>query len=75
MQTSPQQNWRLRQDLVTDDWEGYHRLIPESQNSSPAKTRPSPSNKKMTNVAFVFARFRRRTKVVAKAVEMSLATN
>jgi insertion element IS1 protein InsB len=55
--------------FVTDDWEGYHRLIPESQLFT-GKDLTVPIEQDNSNIRHFLARFRRRTKVVSKAVEM-----
>ena len=55
--------------FVTDDWEGYHRLIPESQLFA-GKDLTVPIEQDNSNIRHFLARFRRRTKVVSKAVEM-----
>src|SRR5271154_3648458 len=55
--------------LVIDDWEGYHRLIPESQLFI-GKDLTVPIEQDNSNIRHFLARFRRRTKVVSKAEEM-----
>jgi insertion element IS1 protein InsB len=55
--------------LVTDDWEGYHRLIPEDQLFT-GKDLTAPIEQDNSNIRHFLARFRRRTKVVSKVVEM-----
>ena len=55
--------------FVTDDWEGYHRPIPESQLFT-GKDLTVPIEQDNSNIRHFLARFRRRTKVVSKAVEM-----
>jgi hypothetical protein len=48
---------------------GYHRLIPESQLFT-GKDLTVPIEQDNSNIRHFLARFRRRTKVVSKAVEM-----
>ena len=55
--------------FVTDDWEGYHRLIPEDQLFT-GKDLTVPIEQDNSNIRHFLARFRRRTKVVSKVVEM-----
>src|SRR5271163_948529 len=55
--------------FVTDDWEGYHRLIPESQLFT-GKDLTFPIEQDNSNIRHFLARFRRRTKVVSKVAEM-----
>src|SRR5277367_3565350 len=55
--------------FVTDDWEGYHRLIPESQLFT-GKDLSFPIEQDNSNIRHFLARFRRRTKVVSKVAEM-----
>jgi insertion element IS1 protein InsB len=69
VQTSPQQIGVEGKTFVTDDWEGYHRLIPESQLFT-GKDLTVPIEQDNSNIRHFLARFRRRTKVVSKAVEM-----
>ena len=60
--------------FVTDDWEGYHRLIPEAQLFT-GKDLTFPIEQDNSNVRHCLARFRRRTKVVSKCrvmVDLSL---
>jgi insertion element IS1 protein InsB len=57
--------------FVTDDWEGYHRLIPESQLFT-GKDLTVPIEQDNSNIRHFLARFRRRTKVVSNAVEIVL---
>ncbi len=47
--------------FITDDWEGFHRLIPQDQLFT---------GKDLTNIRHYLARFRRRTKIVSKCPEM-----
>jgi insertion element IS1 protein InsB len=59
---------------VTDDWEGYHRNIPEDQlfTGKDLTVRIEQDN---SNIRHYLARFRRRTKVVSKSemmVDLSL---
>ena len=55
--------------FVTDDWDGYHRLIPESQLFT-GKDLTVPIEQANSNIRHFLARFRRRTKVVSKSIEM-----
>ena len=55
--------------FVTDDWEGYHRLIPEDQLFT-GKDLTFPIEPDNSNIRHFLARFRRRTKVVSKTLEM-----
>lgn len=60
--------------FVTDDWEGYHRLIPQAQLFT-GKDLTFPIEQDNSNVRHYLARFRRRTKVVSKCrtmVDLSL---
>ena len=60
--------------FVTDDWEGYHRVIPEAQLFT-GKDLTFPIEQDNSNVWHCLARFRRRTKVVSKCrtmVDLSL---
>jgi insertion element IS1 protein InsB len=57
------------QIFVTDDWDGYHRLISESQLFT-GKDLTFPIEQENSNIRHFLARFRRRTKVVSKVVEM-----
>ena len=69
MPKAPQQNRPRRQDVVTDDWEGYHRLIPDDQLFT-GKDLTVPIEQDNSNIRYFLARFRRRAKVVSKVVEM-----
>ena len=51
--------------FVTDDWEGYHRVIPEDQLFT-GKDLTFPIEQDNSNVRHCLARFRHRTKVVSK---------
>src|SRR5580704_5753836 len=51
--------------FVTDDWEGYHRLIPDDQLFT-GKELTVPIEQDNSNIRHFLARFRRRTKVVSK---------
>ncbi len=51
--------------FVTDDWEGYHRVIPEDQLFT-GKDLTFPIEQDNSNVRHCLARFRCRTKVVSK---------
>jgi len=55
--------------FVTDDWDGYHRLISESQLFT-GKDLTFSIEQDNSNIRHFLARFRRRTKVVSKVVEM-----
>jgi insertion element IS1 protein InsB len=55
--------------FVTDDWEGFHRLIPESQLFT-GKDLTFPIEQDNSNIRHYLARFRRRTKVVSKCATM-----
>ena len=60
--------------FVTDDWEGYHRLVPEAQLFT-GKDLTFPIEQDNSNVRHCLERFRRRTKVVSKCrtmVDLSL---
>jgi len=60
--------------FVTDDWEGYHRVIPQGQLFT-GKDLTFPIEQDNSNVRHCLARFRRRTKVVSKCrtmVDLSL---
>ena len=60
--------------FITDDWEGYHRLIPQDQLFT-GKDLTFPIEQDNSNVRHYLARFRRRTKVVSKCrtmVDLSL---
>jgi insertion element IS1 protein InsB len=55
--------------FITDDWEGYHRLIPEGQLFT-GKDLTYPIEQNNSDIRHFLARFRRRTKVVSKSQEM-----
>jgi len=60
--------------FVTDDWEGYHRVIPEAQLFT-GKDLTFPIEQDNSNIRHCLARFRRRTKVVSRCrtmVDLSL---
>jgi insertion element IS1 protein InsB len=60
--------------FVTDDWDGYHRLIPESQLFT-GKDLTVSIEQDNSNIRHFVARLRRRTKVVSKLevmVDLSL---
>ena len=59
--------------FVTDDWEGYHRLIPEKQLYT-GKDLTFPIEQDNGNIRHYLARFHRRTKVVSKCPGMVAAT-
>ncbi|WP_048670235.1 IS1 family transposase, partial [Candidatus Competibacter denitrificans] len=54
--------------FITDDWPGYHRLIPAAQLTT-GKHLTFPIEQDNSNIRHVLARFRRRTKVVSKTEE------
>ena len=51
--------------FITDDWEGFHRLIPKGQLFT-GKDLTFPIEQDNSNIRRYLARFRRRTKVVSK---------
>lgn len=55
--------------FITDDWEGYHRLIPENQLFT-GKDLTAAIERDNSNIRHLLARFRRRTKVVSKSETM-----
>jgi insertion element IS1 protein InsB len=55
--------------FLTDDWDGFHRLIPEDQRFT-GKDLTFPIEQDNGNVRHYLARFRRRTKVVSKSERM-----
>ena len=55
--------------FVSDDWDGYHRLIPEKQLFT-GKDLTIHIEQDNSNIRHFIARFRRRTKVVSKSEEM-----
>jgi insertion element IS1 protein InsB len=55
--------------FITDNWEGYHRLIPEDQLFT-GKDLTFSIAQDNSNIRHFIARFRRRTKVVSKGEEM-----
>jgi len=60
--------------FVTDDWEGYYRVIPPDQLFT-GKDLTFPIEQDNSNVRHYLARFRRRTKIVSKCrtmVDLSL---
>jgi insertion element IS1 protein InsB len=60
--------------FLTDDWEGFHRLIPQEQLFT-GKHLTFPIEQDNSNIRHYLARFRRRTKVVSKSgtmVDLSL---
>ena len=59
--------------FVTDDWEDFHRLIPEKQLHT-GKDLTFPIEQDHSNIRHYLARFRRRTKVVSKCPDMIAAT-
>ena len=55
--------------FITDDWEGFHRLIPEAQHFT-GKDLTFSIEQDNSNIRHFLARFRRRAKVVSKTAEM-----
>jgi insertion element IS1 protein InsB len=55
--------------FLTDDWEGYHRCIPEDQLFT-GKDLTFLIEQDNSNIRHFLARFRRKTKVVSKTEEM-----
>ena len=55
--------------FLTDDWEGFHRLIPQEQLFT-GKDLTFPIEQDNSDIRHYNARFRRRTKVVSKSLEM-----
>jgi len=55
--------------FIADDREGYHRLIPEAQLFT-GKDLTFPIEQDNSNIRHFLVRFRRRTKVVSKTLEM-----
>lgn len=55
--------------FLTDDWDGFHRLIPEDQLFT-GKDLTFPIEQDNSNIRHYLARFRRRTKVVSKCPKM-----
>ncbi|MGI4802918.1 MAG: IS1 family transposase [Janthinobacterium lividum] len=55
--------------FVTDDWEGYHRVIPEVPLFT-GKDLKFPIERDNSNIRHCLARFRRRTKVVSRCCTM-----
>jgi insertion element IS1 protein InsB len=55
--------------FITDDWDGYHRLIPENQLFT-GKDLTGSIERDDSNIRHFLARFRRRMKVVSKVEEM-----
>lgn len=55
--------------FVTDDWEGFHRLIPERQLFT-GKDLTFPIEQDNGNVRHYLARFRRRSKTTSRSREM-----
>jgi insertion element IS1 protein InsB len=54
---------------MTDDWEGYHRCIPESQLFT-GKDLTFPVEQNNSNTRHYLARFRRKSKVTSRSKEM-----
>ena len=55
--------------FVTDDWEGYHRVIPEGQLFT-GKDLTVPIERDNSDIRHFLALFRRKAKVVSRSVEM-----
>ena len=55
--------------FLTDDWEGFHRLIPEAQLFT-GKDLTFPIEQDNSNIRHYLARFRRRTKVTPRTLHM-----
>ena len=55
--------------FVTDDWEGYHRCIPEKQLVT-GKDLTFIIEQDNSNTRHYLARFRRRSKVTSRSLEM-----
>ena len=55
--------------FLTDDWEGFHRLIPEQQLFT-GKDLTFPIEQDNSDVRHHLARFRRRSKVTSRARHM-----
>jgi insertion element IS1 protein InsB len=55
--------------FLTDDWAGFHRLIPENQLMT-GKNLTFPIEQDNSDIRHYLARFRRRTKVVSRSAEM-----
>ncbi|HMA39690.1 MAG TPA: IS1 family transposase [Gemmatimonadales bacterium] len=55
--------------FLTDDWEGFHRLIPDDQLFT-GKDLTFPIEQDNGNVRHYLARFRRRSKVTSRARHM-----
>jgi insertion element IS1 protein InsB len=57
--------------FLTDDWEGFHRLIPEDQLFT-GKDLTFSIEQDNSDIRHFLARFRRRTKVVSKSPSWSI---
>ena len=57
--------------FLTDDWEGFHRLIPENQLFT-GKDLTFSIEQDNSDIRHFLARFRRRTKVVSKSPSWSI---
>jgi insertion element IS1 protein InsB len=55
--------------FVTDDWDGYHRLIPQEQLFT-GKDLTYPIEQNNSDVRHYLSRFNRRTKIVSKCEKM-----
>jgi insertion element IS1 protein InsB len=56
-------------DFVTDDYEAYHRLIPEYQLFT-EKELTFPIKQDNSNTRHYIGRFRRRSKITSRSIEM-----
>lgn len=54
---------------MTDDWEGYHRCIPENQLFT-GKDLTFPVEQNNSNTRHYLARFRRKSKVTSRSKDM-----
>ena len=55
--------------FLTDDWDGFHRLIPEAKLFT-GKDLTFPIEQDNSDIRSYLLRFRRRTKVVSKSLKM-----
>jgi insertion element IS1 protein InsB len=55
--------------FITDDWEGFHHLIPENQLFT-GKDLTYPIEQDNSNTPHYLAHFRRRSKVTSRSLEM-----
>ncbi|MDR3285690.1 MAG: hypothetical protein LBS83_03335, partial [Holosporales bacterium] len=56
-------------DFVTDDYEAYHKLIPEYQLFT-GKDLTYPIEQDNSNTRHYIGRFRRRSKITSRSIEM-----